>query len=328
MEIHTKNKKISLTLFLLFSSFFLSSSLDCDKTDRAALLSIKAELGNPAELLTWQPSTNCCAWSNLYCTDTGRIYNIYLFSLNVSTKIPYSLGELSELQTIQLQTMPGLYGAVPSSFSKLTKLEILDITGSSVSGPIPDFTRMNLSALDLSNNKFSGPIPLALTRLPRLRYLDLRGNNLSGNIPAGLLHGAFLFLYLSNNSLTGEISEYYGNVDIDTIDLSNNKLEGNPSFLFGTTKPTTKIDLSWNEFEFDMTRLAFPHNLNYLDLSHNRIKGKVAKSLQDVKLRYLNLSYNQLCGEIPNGRYMAFHGADSYLHNKCLCGKPLPPCST
>ncbi|KAJ3700069.1 hypothetical protein LUZ61_003774 [Rhynchospora tenuis] len=256
-----------LFFLLFFSHLSLCFSLNCNAADRKALLNIKSELGNPPELSTWLPATNCCTWSNVYCTDSGRA--------------------------------------------------------------IPDFlSRTNLSALDLSNNKFSGPIPLSLTKLSNLRYLDLRGNSLSGTIPPGLLHGTFRFMYLARNKLSGEIPEDYGNGDMDMIDLSHNRLTGNPSFLFNITIPTTKIDLSWNLLEFDLTRVVLPHNLDYLDLSHNKIKGKVPKSLQDVKLSFLNLSYNELCGEIPNRRFMVRHQAESYLHNKCLCGTPLPPCKS
>ena len=124
--------------------------------------------------------------------------------------------------------------------------------------------------------------------------------------------------------LTGQIPEDYAYGDIDTIDLSHNQLTGDPSFLFGTAKPMTKIDLSWNELEFDMTKVRFPYHLTYLDLSHNHIKGGVSKFLKDIKLGHFNVSYNDLCGKIPTGRFMIYHGADSYVH-KCLCGTPLPP---
>ncbi|KAK3123829.1 hypothetical protein QOZ80_8AG0636670 [Eleusine coracana subsp. coracana] len=136
---------------------------------------------------------------------------------------------------------------------------------------------------------------------------------LTGSMPPGLLHGSFRFLILSNNRLTGEIPEDYGTGDIDAIDLSHNQLNGNPSFLFDAAKPMTKIDLSWNELGFDMAKVRFPYHLTYLDLSHNRITGRVAKALKDIKLRHFNVSYNELC-------------ADSYVHNKCLCGTALAPC--
>jgi Leucine-rich repeat (LRR) protein len=320
----------SYWFFLLFLSHLtLSSSLDCNAADRRALLNIKSELGDPSELSTWLPATNCCTWSNVYCDDDniGRINTIYLFSLNISAKIPPSLGDLTELTSIQVQNIPGLYGTIPSSFSKLTKLELLDLVNTSISGTIPDIlSRTNLDALDLSNSKFSGPIPLFLTKLANLRYLDLSGNHFSGTIPPGLLHGTRCYLYLSRNNLTGEIPKDYGNGDINTIDLSHNRLTGDASFLFGITKPMTKIDLSWNQLDFDLSQTLFSQNLEYLDLSHNKIKGKVPKSLQNIRLSFLNLSYNELCGKIPKRRFMIHHQADAYNHNKCLCGAPLPPC--
>uniref|UniRef100_J3MUB2 Leucine-rich repeat-containing N-terminal plant-type domain-containing protein n=1 Tax=Oryza brachyantha TaxID=4533 RepID=J3MUB2_ORYBR len=107
--------------------------------------------------------------------------------------------------------------------------------------------------------------------------------------------------------------------------ISHTTGSGDPSFLFDAAKPVAKIDLSWNRLEFDMTRIRFAHHLNYLDLSHNNIKGSVAKSPKDVNLEFFNASYNDLCGEIPTDRYMAYHGPHCYIHNKCLCGSPLPP---
>ncbi|XP_020110326.1 polygalacturonase inhibitor 1-like [Ananas comosus] len=317
-------------LFLFFVSVSLSSSLDCNAGDRATLLKIKDQLGNPPELASWQPGFNCCSWNAIECSESGRVYLVAFFRLTLqasSVPVPAALGDLPFLRTIQLDTIPGLAGPIPSSFSKLSQLEILDVESTNVSGPIPAFlSRTNLSALILSNSNFSGPIPTALASLPNLRYLDLSGNRLSGQIPPGLLHGTFRFLILSDNQLSGEIPKDYGEGDIDTVDLSHNELTGDASFLLGITKPATKLDLSWNELAFDLTRVMVPHGLTYLDLSHNRIKGRVPKSLKDVRLHYLNLTYNELCGEIPTGRFMVYHKADSYLHNKCLCGTPLPAC--
>uniref|UniRef100_A0A0A9F0V7 Uncharacterized protein n=1 Tax=Arundo donax TaxID=35708 RepID=A0A0A9F0V7_ARUDO len=101
-------------------------------------------------------------------------------------------------------------------------------------------------------------MPRSLRRIPNLRYINLSGNMLGGSIPPGLLHGSFRFLILSNNQLTGKIPEDYGNRDIDTIDLSHNWLTGNPLYLFDVAKPMTKIDLSWNELAFNMTKVRFP----------------------------------------------------------------------
>ncbi|KAF0929220.1 hypothetical protein E2562_016449 [Oryza meyeriana var. granulata] len=306
--------------------------MECSGDDRAALLRVKAQLGDPVRLSSWQPSTNCCAWEpTIFCSESGRVTGLALFSLgDFSAPVPPALGELTELVILQIESIPGMSGPIPSSFANLTRLEDLDITGTSISGPVPAAFlagATNLRTLVIADSRLAGPIPPSLADLPNLRYVDLSGNFLTGAIPPGLLHGSYRFLNLSHNQLTGEIPRCYGGGDVDTVDLSHNRLTGDPSsFLFGITRPATKIDLSWNELAFDMTEVRFPHHLRFLDLSHNRITGKVAKSLMDVKLEHFSVSDNELCGEIPAGRFMSSHGADCYARNRCLCGTPLPPC--
>jgi hypothetical protein len=322
-------------LLLLFSACYTAPTYatDCDPADRAALLRVKAQLGDPAQLSSWLPSTNCCAWDPaVFCNAAGRVTGLALYALpDVSARVPPALGDLAALEILQVDSVPGLAGPVPASFANLTRLLDLDINGTSISGPIPGCllaAAVNLRTLVIANSKLAGPIPSSLAALPGLRYLDLSGNMLSGAIPPELLHGSSRFLILSNNRLTGEIPGEYGDGDVDTIDLSHNQLTGDPSsFLFGITKPAVKIDLSWNQLEFDLTEVRFPHHLRFLDLSHNRVRGRVAKSLMDVRLEHFDVSYNELCGELPAGRFMSMHEAECYAHNKCLCGTPLPPCN-
>ncbi|CAN6204864.1 unnamed protein product [Urochloa humidicola] len=337
-----------LSLLVVFLCTAPSSGVTaCDPADRAALLRVKAQLGDPARLSSWRASsTNCCAWdpAMVVCggggggAPPGRVTALALCSLpDVSARVPAALGDLSALEILQIVSVPGLSGPFPASFAGLTRLRDLDVNGTSISGAVPASLlagAANLSTLVIANSKLAGPIPASLSSsLPNLRYLDLSGNLLTGAIPPGLLrHGTFRFLLLSNNRLTGEIPPGYGESDgegLYAIDVSRNQLGGDPSpFLFGITKATARIDLSWNALEFDMTGVGFPHHLRFLDLSHNRITGSVAKSLRDVRLDHFDVSYNQLCGEIPAGRFMAAHGAECYAYNRCLCGAPLPPCNT
>ncbi|XP_020245431.1 uncharacterized protein LOC109823566 [Asparagus officinalis] len=57
------------------------------------------------------------------------------------------------------------------------------------------------------------------------------------------------------------------------------------------------------------------------DLSFNKINAVGGLVL-------FNVSYNRLCGEIPSGSVTAKFDEFSYLHNKCLCGAPLPACKS
>ncbi|TVU05208.1 hypothetical protein EJB05_48362, partial [Eragrostis curvula] len=243
-----------ILMLIFFNAFILPSAMDCNSSDKAALLKVKEQLGNPPELSSWLPATNCCAWEeHILCSEIGRVTLVSLSGLNVTAPIPSAFGELPMLRFIMLDTMPGLYGSIPSSFSKLSHLRTLDINGTSITGPLPDFlANTNLHRLTISNSKLTGPIPQSLSRLPNLYYINLHGNMLSGSIPPGLLHNGRLGSLLSNNRLTGEIPAYYGNEDIYIIDLSHNQITGNISFLYAA-KRVTIVDLSWNKLEFDMT---------------------------------------------------------------------------
>ncbi|CAM0952004.1 unnamed protein product [Alopecurus aequalis] len=308
----SRHALLCLVLFTVHCTVVPAFAMDCTCDDRAALLRVKAQLGDPVQLSSWLPAINCCAWEPpaVFCSAAGRVTGLALSSLDgVRAPVPPALGELPKLVILQVQSVRGLSGPIPPSFASLTRLENLNIAGTSISGPVPGFLAgiTTLRTLVIADGKLTGPIPRSLSSLPELRYLDLSGNMLTGAIPPGLLHGSFRFLILANNRLTGEIPADLGGVDVDTLDLSRNQLVGDPSpFLFGIAKPAAKIDLSWNELEFDMSDVRLPHHLRHLDLSHNRINGSVAKSLLDVKLDHFDVSYNGLCGEDPGGQV---HGA-------------------
>ncbi|WMV39945.1 hypothetical protein MTR67_033330 [Solanum verrucosum] len=79
-------------------------------------------------------------------------------------------------------------------------------------------------------------------------------------------------------------------------------------------------------FLFDISKSEFIESLISLDLNHNRIFGSLSlpQGLKDVPLQSFNVSYNRLCGQIPQGGTLQSFDVYSYLHNKCLCGSPLP----
>lgn len=79
--------KSSLVSILPFFLFFLSTSLSqrCNQNDKKALLEIKKSLGNPHDLITWDPKTDCCNdWSQttLSCDDnTNRVTSLILIKI-------------------------------------------------------------------------------------------------------------------------------------------------------------------------------------------------------------------------------------------------------
>jgi Leucine-rich repeat (LRR) protein len=90
--------------------------------------------------------------------------NLELIWLNLSSnkfsgEIPGTLGQLEQIQTIQMDQNI-LTGNIPPIFSRLYSLNLLNLSHNNLSGPMPTFlSGLNLSKLDLSYNNFQGQIP-------------------------------------------------------------------------------------------------------------------------------------------------------------------------
>ncbi|MQM02119.1 hypothetical protein Taro_034885, partial [Colocasia esculenta] len=161
--------------------------------------------------------------------------------------------------------------------------------------------------------------------------LFLDRNRLAGAIPEALgrLRQANLNIGVHKN-LTGAIPQSFKRLKFYEMDLSRNRLTGDPSPLFGTAMRVSylviSIDLSWNLFEFDLSKAEFAANLATLDMNHNRLYGTILPQLAKLAGLHLNVSYNRLCGKIPQGRWVSGLTMYEFFHNRCLCGKPLGAC--
>lgn len=102
----------------------------------------------------------------------------------------------------------GLRGSLPDDISKLSHLQIMNLSENSIQGKIPSSLGKlsSLEVLDLSYNFFNGTIPESLGGLTSVRILNLNGNSLSGRVPAALggrlLHRAS-FNFTDNDGLCG-----------------------------------------------------------------------------------------------------------------------------
>lgn len=321
-------------LFLLSSTSLPVSAAQCNKDDQKALLAIKAAFHNAYHFASWKTSTACCDWYGVDCdTSTGRVTGLSIFQDdNLSGTIPPAIADLPYLNNLLLSHLPKLVGPIPSALAGLKKIQLFRIMNTGVSGAVPTFlsTLTTLTIIDLSNNQLTGAIAPSLANLHNLQALHLENNRLSGSIPASF--GSFPKdsppdLYLSNNSLSSIIPTSLGGPNWGIIDLSRNLLLGDASFLFGSSKPATQVDLSRNGLSFDLTHVTFPTKLTLLDLSHNSITGDIPSQINQVTgLVQFDVSYNELCGEIPAGAVTARFDQSSYAYNKCLCGAPLQPC--
>ncbi|XP_010265956.1 PREDICTED: polygalacturonase inhibitor-like [Nelumbo nucifera] len=340
MGVHGITGSLSLPLVFLFLvssslpslTISASSSVRCHPDDKTALLKIKQSFTSkfPSDVTPWDPNTDCCDWGYVQCDDqTNRVNVLNIFNTGMD-RIPEAIGDLPYLEILQLQRVTKISGSIPYSITKLQNLKIIRMWRINLSGSIPEFLTQlkNLESLDLSYNRLSGPIPASLANLQKLRYLYLDWNKLTGRIPDSFgrfnTTGGFS-LDLSNNLLSGEVPASLAEFNYVSIDLSYNKLVGDVSVLLRENGAAQNVYLSNNLFDFDLSKVRFPKNLSFLKLSHNRIRGSIPEQITELpSLQVFDVSYNRLCGRIPVGGNVQNIAVGYFIHNKCLCGPPLP----
>ncbi|XP_068639585.1 receptor-like protein 46 [Aristolochia californica] len=163
----------------------------------------------------------------------------------------------------------------------------------------------SLSTGEVSSHGYwnlSGRLDLSLLELKHLR-----SNQLDGALPDSLGQLAQLSgLQIGNNSLSGDIPEWFWDIRLKTLNLSRNMIEGKLSNRFkgrqGTMYDLSFIDISNNKFSGPLPQLigqAFP-GLNLLYASNNQISGTIPMSIGEMGfLGFLDLSKNNLRGSIP-----------------------------
>ncbi|TQD68925.1 hypothetical protein C1H46_045542 [Malus baccata] len=212
----------------------------------------------------------------------------------------------------------------------------------------------SLTSIDLSHNHFTGGISELLTNATSLQILNLSNNQLKSNLSEIKLPDAissvdvhsnqlvgslsrilndrtssFLeFLDVSHNQISGEIPEFKAGLRLKVLHMGGNKISGHIPNSVSNLSQLERFDVSRNQMTGTIpTSLGLLVKLKWLDVSINGLTGRIPNSLLGIEgLRHASFRANRLCGEIPQGRPFNIFPAAAYVHNLCLCGKPMPPC--
>ncbi|KAK2632032.1 hypothetical protein EUGRSUZ_L02094, partial [Eucalyptus grandis] len=245
---------------------------------------------------------------------------------------------LTSLTSLELLSISGNYFDIPSSLSPLanySKLKVLLLDDnkltidSKVAPLIPRFQlkyftmsnslskgfkvtslgflnhQYDLITIDLSSNDIPSPFPAwLLENSTKLKNL-LMANNLLATIevPPMTLRN-LLVMDMSNNDMRGELTnEFCLNVpNLQYLNVSTNRLEGNIPSELGSIKSLLLLDLSHNNFSggLPMQLLDSNSSLSSLNVAYNNLQGEIVLSDDTMYLNLicLQLEHNMFKGDL------------------------------
>jgi len=211
----------------------------------------------------WLTTAPVSTWWGV-TVQSGRVTQIILPSNNLNGTIPSSLGNITNLTTLDLR-INELNGGIPSSLGSLSNLAYLVLDSNQLGGNIPASlgSLSNLITLQLTNDGLTGEIPGSLGSLSKLTDLDLSTNQLTGSIPSSLSGlSAVTAISLGNNQLSGSIpASLSGLGTLASLQLNNNQLSGAiPTSL--DDLHLANLDLSNNQFTFAGMETIIPVTSN------------------------------------------------------------------
>ncbi|KAF8087585.1 hypothetical protein N665_0578s0037 [Sinapis alba] len=287
-----------------------------------------------------------------------RLQNLWSLNLSrnhFSDPLPVVVGRgFPSLLSIDLSYNNLNLGAVPSWIRGKPLTEI-NLAGCKLRGAFPKLTRpQDVTKLDLSDNFLTGDVSALLANMTSLQKLklsknqlkfdlsklklpegvssvDLSSNLVTGSLSSLLNNKTSRFLeeiHLTNNQISGRIPDLAESLNLKVLNIGSNKIGGQIPSSISNLVELVRLDISRNHITGVIPEaLGQLAQLNWLDLSINALTGRIPDSLLNIKaVKHASFRANRLCGQIPQGRPFNIFPAAAYLHNLCLCGKPLPPC--
>ena len=312
--------------FGIHVAFVSGECLICREDQMSLLLQLKNTLkfnaAASSNLVSWNPSTDCCSWRGLTWDATGHVVALDLSSQSISGGFSSSssIFSLQHLQSLNLANNTFYSSQIPSGFHKLVNLTYLNLSNSGFSRQIPIEISLltRLVTIDFSTLyyipgaptlKLENPnLTTLVQNLNELRELHLNGVNISaeGKDWCQALSSSvskLQVLSLSNSFLSGPIDSSLKKLQsLTRIHLDNNNFSAPVPHLFANFSNLIHLQLSscglYGTFPEKIFQLR---TLKILDLSNNKLlEGSLPEFPLNGSLETLVLSDTEFSGEVPN----------------------------
>ncbi|CAN6724188.1 unnamed protein product [Malus baccata var. baccata] len=326
---------VLLFFFIICDNITTGVYSQCVKDQQLSLLHLKKNLTfddaddsvgySPvlSKFISWNSSTDCCSWVGVTCGTNGRVVGLDISSQYISGGIDSSssLFDLQHLQSLNLADNHFVDGSlIPSAIGKLTNLRYLNLSNNVYFGKIPiEISRLTrLEVLDISqryNNGRRKPLEspkfsMLFQNLTELIELYLDGVDISVEkthwcqaISSSLPN--LRVLSLSRTNLSGPIDQSLAKLQsLSVIQLGGfgNNISGPIPGFFSNFSNLTVLNLDENNISSPVPRFfANFSNLTTLSLCDCGLRGAVPKQIFQVPtLQTLDLSFNpELHGSLP-----------------------------
>ena len=285
----------------------------CDRSRDSMALVDLYQLSNGSEWTkknNWLFSGNPLGtWYGIKTNAQGCVIEITLNSNNLQGPLTDSIVNFSELVKLNMSdnrlTVGNTTDSLPKGWSKMTKLELVNLSGNIFGGPvIAEFGNVpNLQVLNLSLNYFTKNLPSQLGNSTSLRQLLLNQNDISGPIPPSFGQMSNLEeCILSQNLLTGTLPSALGNLNkLRVFSITQNQLTGNIPVSFGNLTNVMFLYMNENQLDGNIpASIGQLGNLRELWLNNNQMTGSIPPEIEQLTLlRKLILNDNNLSGSLP-----------------------------